>query len=98
MSEPLPGMPVKRLEDRELLVGAGRYVDDIVVPGMLHAAFARSPHAHAEIAAIDCDAARALEGVAAVYTIDDLAPAMTTRRVPPNFPKPGQDDDAVAHR
>ncbi len=89
----LVGVAVKRLEDHELLIGAGQFVDDISFPGMLHAAFVRSPHAHAEIRAIDCAAARELEGVVAVYTIDDLAPFMTTRRVPPNFPDPGGYDE-----
>ena len=93
MSESLVGMPLKRLEDHNLLTGTARYADDISFPGMLHAAFLRSPYAHATINSIDCTAARALDGVVAVYTIDDLAPAMTARRIPPAFPKPGGYDD-----
>jgi carbon-monoxide dehydrogenase large subunit len=40
------GVAVPRLEDPDLLTGRGRYVDDIILPGMLHAAFLRSPVAH----------------------------------------------------
>ncbi len=67
------GSKVQRVEDPRLLTGAGRYVDDIVVPDMLHAAFARSPHPHALIRSIDADAARRLPGVMAVFTGADIA-------------------------
>lgn len=67
-----------RKEDQRLLTGRGRYVDDIEVPGALHACFVRSPHAHARILAIDSAAAQALPGVVAVVTGKDLA-AWTTR-------------------
>ncbi|HKW92618.1 MAG TPA: xanthine dehydrogenase family protein molybdopterin-binding subunit [Methylomirabilota bacterium] len=66
------GASVKRREDPRYLRGEGRYVDDIKLPGMLHAAFVRSPHAHARITAIRTDAARRLPGVAHVYTFTDL--------------------------
>ncbi len=75
------GQPVPRLEDQALLTGNGRYVDDIASPGALHAAFVRSPHAHALIQRIDAAAARKIPGVHAVFTIDDLAPALTRRRM-----------------
>jgi carbon-monoxide dehydrogenase large subunit len=55
------------------LTGRGRYVDDIVLPGMLHAAFKRSTVPHGRLLSIDASAARALPGVVAVYTGDDLA-------------------------
>jgi len=61
------------VEDARLLRGRGRYVDDIVLPRMLVAAFVRSPHAHALIARVDGAAARALSGVEAVVTGADLA-------------------------
>ena len=61
------------MEDARLLRGRGRYVDDIVLPRMLVAAFVRSPHAHALIARVDGAAARALSGVDAVVTGADLA-------------------------
>src|SRR5690554_845583 len=57
------GARVARKEDKRFITGAGRYVDDMVVLGMKHAAFVRSPHAHAEIAAIDIAAAREMPGV-----------------------------------
>ena len=62
-----------RREDRRFLTGQGRYLDDRVFPGALHARFVRSPHAHARIVAIDAAAARAMPGVAAVVTGHDLA-------------------------
>ena len=68
----LVGTKVARVEDPRLLTGAGRYVDDVTVPGMLHADFVRSPVAHAVIRGIDVGAARRLPGVVAVYTGADL--------------------------
>lgn len=70
-----------RLEDDALLRGRGRFVDDIALPGMLHAAFVRSPHAHARLLGIDAEAARLLPGVHAVYTYADLRPLMTGDRI-----------------
>src|SRR3954447_18052183 len=66
------GASVKRKEDPRLLTGHGTYVDDVVLPGMLHAAFVRSPVARARIVSVDAVAARALPGVHAVYTAADL--------------------------
>jgi carbon-monoxide dehydrogenase large subunit len=66
------GASVPRREDPRLLRGEGRYVDDIKLPGMLHAAFVRSPHAHARIAAIRADAARRVPGVVRVFAFADL--------------------------
>jgi carbon-monoxide dehydrogenase large subunit len=57
------GARVARKEDKRFITGAGRYVDDMVVPGMKHAAFVRSPHAHAEIRKIDVKKAKAMPGV-----------------------------------
>jgi aerobic carbon-monoxide dehydrogenase large subunit len=62
------GSPVKRVEDARILTGRGRYVDDVALPGMAHAAFLRSPLAHARISRIDAEAARRAQGVVAVYT------------------------------
>src|SRR5262249_58645937 len=67
------GARIKRSEDPRILTGAGRYVDDIKLPGMLHAAFVRSPLAHARVLAVDVSAAQALPGVVAVLTGADLA-------------------------
>src|ERR671926_90114 len=66
------GASVRRREDPALLTGGGQYVDDIKLPGMLHAAFLRSPHAHARIARIDPERARRLPGVAGVFTFETL--------------------------
>ena len=70
------GQGVKRTEDPSLITGAGRYVDDMRVPGMLHAAVLRSPHAHALIKAIDVSPALSMKGVMAVVTSDDLVGVM----------------------
>jgi len=75
------GSRLPRLEDHPLLTGRGRFVDDIAISEPLHAAFVRSPHPHALIRAVRSGAARALPGVFAVLTLDDLAPAMTKRRM-----------------
>jgi carbon-monoxide dehydrogenase large subunit len=66
------GRPVRRLEDARLLTGQGRFTDDLALPGQLHCAFVRSPHAHARIGRIDTAGARAMPGVAAVFTGQDL--------------------------
>ena len=57
------GAALPRKEDYRFVTGQGRYLDDIAVPGCLYAHFVRSPHAHARIVAIDCEAARAADGV-----------------------------------
>ena len=67
------GQPLPRKEDRRLLTGQGRYLDDIELPGALHAAFVRSPHAHARIRQVDAAAARTAPGVVAVVTGRELA-------------------------
>jgi len=74
------GARVKRLEDPALLAGRGRFVDDVKLPAMLHACFARSPHAHATLQSIDAKAALAMPGVHAVIAAEDLPEPM--RRVP----------------
>jgi aerobic carbon-monoxide dehydrogenase large subunit len=66
------GAPIRRNEDARLLRGQALFVDDVELPGMLHAAFLRSNLAHATIRSIDVSAARAREGVVAVYTAQDL--------------------------
>jgi carbon-monoxide dehydrogenase large subunit len=81
MMPTLIGARIPRLEDGLLLTGKARFVDDIAVPELLHAAFVRSPHPHAVIRAVDVAAARALAGVHAVLTLDDLAPVLAKRRM-----------------
>src|SRR3989442_8214157 len=65
------GQPVLRKEDERLVTGAGCYSDDFVLPGQAHAAFVRSPHAHARIQKIDVADASAMPGVIAVLTGTD---------------------------
>jgi len=66
------GQRVQRKEDRRLLTGHGTYIDDIVLPGMLHAAFLRSPIARGRILKLDAEEARALPGVFAVLTAAEI--------------------------
>ncbi|HVD59064.1 MAG TPA: xanthine dehydrogenase family protein molybdopterin-binding subunit [Thermoleophilaceae bacterium] len=66
------GRRMPRREDAELLTGQGRFVGDLHRPGMLHAAFLRSPFPHAKITSIDADGARAMPGVHAVLSGSDL--------------------------
>jgi carbon-monoxide dehydrogenase large subunit len=77
----LIGSPVPRLEDEALLRGAGRFVDDIAVPGALAACFVRSPHPHALIRGMAKEAARTLPGVHAVLALDDLESVLVRRRM-----------------
>ncbi len=69
------GARVRRVEDVALLTGRGNYVGDLKLPGLLHVAFLRSHYAHARIRAIDVSRARALAGVRAVLTWNDLPPS-----------------------
>ena len=67
------GQRLPRKEDPRLLTGKGTFVDDVVLPGMLHVAFVRSPIARGRIRSIDMAAARDLPGVHAILTAQDLA-------------------------
>jgi carbon-monoxide dehydrogenase large subunit len=64
--------PVRRVEDPRLLLGGGRYTDDIALPNETIGVVLRSPHAHARINAIDTSAAKAMPGVLGVYTASEL--------------------------
>src|SRR3974390_1590651 len=68
MGEFAIGQGVPRFEDPRLVKGGGRYVDDIVLPGMAFGYVLRSPHAHARIRGINAEKARAPPGVLAVLT------------------------------
>jgi carbon-monoxide dehydrogenase large subunit len=77
-----------RTEDPRLLTGQALFVDDVQIPGMLHAAFLRSDYAHGRILNIDVSAARERPGVVAVYTAEDMGDDW--RPSPPNVsPPPG---------
>jgi aerobic carbon-monoxide dehydrogenase large subunit len=72
MSNKYIGQSVKRLEDKRFITGKGRYTDDIKLLGMTHAAFVRSPYAHAKVVSIDTSAAKDMPGVVAIFTGDDI--------------------------
>jgi carbon-monoxide dehydrogenase large subunit len=91
------GTRYARREDAPILTGEARYVDDLAVPGALHIALVRSPHAHARVTSIDSAAAAAMPGVVAVYTGADLTgewagpmpcawPVVEDMKSPPHFP------------
>src|SRR5207245_4630386 len=67
------GESIKRKEDGRFLRGKGNYIDDLTLPGMLHMAILRSPHAHARIKSVDTSAAAAKPGVIAVVTGELMA-------------------------
>jgi carbon-monoxide dehydrogenase large subunit len=77
------GAPLLRKEDYRFLIGRGRYLDDVIVPGALHAHFVRSPHAHANIRSIDIEEARQAPGVVVVVTGRELAEWTTPLRMAP---------------
>jgi len=83
MSDPTPntegryaGSRIRRVEDARLLTGHGTYVDDVVLPGMLHAAFVRSPFARAAVRDIETSAALEAPGIHFVLTAADLNPGV----------------------
>ena len=90
MSTARYGSSPPRSEDDPLLRGAGRYTDDLEVPGAAHGAFVRAPVAHAAIRAIDAKAALALPGVLAVFTGADVE-AAGLGPIPPAVLLPGRD-------
>lgn len=77
------GQRVQRSEDARFLTGRGRYVDDVKLPGMLHAAFLRSSYPHAKIKNINTSRAEALPGVFAVYTGEVLQAKLAAPMVVP---------------
>src|SRR5438270_10816213 len=66
------GKPVRRVEDADLLMGKGRFADDVSLPDQVFACFLRSPHPHARIVSIDTTAAAPLPGIVRIVTGDDL--------------------------
>jgi carbon-monoxide dehydrogenase large subunit len=94
---PVIGTRLLRKEDPALLTGEARYTDDLVVPGALHLAVLRSPHAHARITSVDLSGARAMPGVVAAYSGADLKelwaapmpcawPVTAEMKNPPHYP------------
>lgn len=95
------GQRVLRKEDPRLLTGRGQFVDDIVLPGMLHVAFARSPIARGKILSIDTSVALSLPGVHAIFTARELAATPVTMLsfylTPPDVTITPLADGRVAH-
>jgi len=91
------GQRLPRKEDARLLTGRGTFVDDVILPGMLHAAFVRSPIARGRIRSIDTAEALAQTGVRAIYTAQDFEPLginllsgrRGSREFPANCPRTG---------
>ena len=82
------GKPIERIEDPALLMGQGKFTDDIDIPGTLHAAFVRSPYAHARILGVDCAPARGMPGVHLVLAAAELPENLRDRRIPLDVPSP----------
>ncbi len=80
------GRPLARQEDRSLVAGRGRYLDDLKPHGCLAAAFVRSPYAHAAFTRVDAEAARQAPGVCGIFTIEELSPILTDRYVRTGLP------------
>ncbi len=96
MTTKLFGEPIRRVEDPRLVTGAGRYLDDVDDTGALHAAFVRSPHAHARIRGVDADPALDVDGVVGIYTHEDLEGAMA-QPLPLLIPHPDLTHPKTAH-
>ncbi len=95
MSKKFVGQRVKRNEDPRLLTGQALFVDDVDIPGMLHAAFLRSDYAHARIVRLDVSRARQRPGVVAVYTAEDMG--ADWQPGPPLVSPPPTVEDVIFH-
>ena len=89
------GSGIRRREDPRLITGGSVYTDDVTLPGMVHAAILRSPHAHARITGVDTAAAAAAPGVIAVYTGADVDGVLAP--IPCAWIPPDSEVKAVAH-
>lgn len=85
-TEGMIGRSVPRIEDRALVTGNGRFVDDIHPDGCAAVAFVRSPYAHAAFTHIETATAQKMPGVHAVFTLSDLAPSLTSTRLSVGLP------------
>ena len=66
------GKAIKRVEDRRLITGKGRYLDDVKLAGTAHIAILRTPYAHANITSVDTSSAQTMPGVVDVFTGEDM--------------------------
>jgi len=85
------GKPERRVDSVKLATGRGTFVDDIAMPGLLHARILHSPHAHARISRIDTSQARSMPGVAAVLTHHDV-PRVAYTTAGQGWPEPSPYD------
>ncbi|MDG6914706.1 MAG: xanthine dehydrogenase family protein molybdopterin-binding subunit [Nitrososphaerota archaeon] len=92
---PMVGQPLKRVEDRKFITGTASYLGDLKLEGMLHAAFVRSPHAHAKVLGVETERALAQPGVVAVLTAADLEGRVAPLMEPP---APGEAEGWGANR
>jgi carbon-monoxide dehydrogenase large subunit len=95
VTEKYVGQRIKRNEDPRLLTGQALFVDDVNIPGMLHAAFLRSDYAHARLRSIDTSAAQSRPGVVAVFTAEDMGDDW--RHGPPLVIPPPSIEDMLFH-
>jgi carbon-monoxide dehydrogenase large subunit len=95
MPEKYVGKRMTRTEDPRLLTGQALFVDDVQIPGTLHAAFLRSDYAHARLVSIDVSAARERPGVVAVFTAEDMGDDW--QHGPPLVTPPPTVEDIVFH-
>src|SRR5437667_4379943 len=91
------GRSERRVDSVKLATGRGTFVDDIALPGMLHARILHSPHAHARIARIDASRARAMPGVVAVLTHEDV-PRIAYTTAGQGWPEPSPYDAFMLDR
>jgi putative selenate reductase molybdopterin-binding subunit len=91
------GRSERRVDSVKLATGRGTFVDDIALPGMLHARILHSPHAHARIRRIDASRARALPGVALVLTHEDV-PRIAYTTAGQGWPEPSPYDAFMLDR
>ncbi|OUC08744.1 hypothetical protein RY27_07120, partial [Litorilinea aerophila] len=82
MTEQGIGAAIRRREDPALITGKAKYTDDLQLPNMAYVAILRSPYSHARIRSIDTSAAKALDGVVAVFTGQDVADSGIPGTVP----------------
>ena len=91
------GRSERRVDAVKLATGRGTFVDDIVMPGLLHARILHSPHAHARIVRIDASRARAMPGVACVLTHEDV-PRIPYTTAGQGWPEPSPYDAVMLDR
>ena len=84
VSHTVVGERINTKNGRKLVTGTGRFLDDILLPGMMHARFVRSPHAHARILNIDTSKALEIPGVELVWTAEDIDPYVVPFSHPEN--------------